>query len=84
MMPSASDRHAWLPVGVFASVLIAIAVLAGAGPWMLEHLAPSFNSFLNSLALIFGLSAMLHALFIVPFILLHRLIARLTGMDIGR
>jgi hypothetical protein len=84
MMPSASDRHAWLPVGVFAGLLIIAVILAGAGPWMLEHLAPSINSFLNSLALIFGLSAVLHAIFILPFFLLHRILARVTGMDIGR
>jgi hypothetical protein len=84
MMPSASDRHAWLPVGIFTGASIVVAILAGAGPWLLAHLAPPFNSFLNSLALIFGLSAVLHALFIVPFFLLHRLLTRLTGIDIGR
>jgi hypothetical protein len=84
MMPSASDRHAWLPIGVFAGFLILVAIFAGAGPWMLEHLAPSVNSFFNSLAMIFGLSAVLHAMFILPFFFLHRILARLTGMDIGR
>jgi hypothetical protein len=84
MMPSASDRHAWLPIGVFTGALLLVAILAGAGPWMLEHIASPFNSFLNSLALIFGLSAVLHALFIIPFFFLHRPLARLTGVDIGR
>jgi hypothetical protein len=84
MMPSASDRHAWRPVGIFAGVLIVVVILAGAGPWMLEHLAPPFNSFLNSLALIFGLSAILHALLTLPFLLFHLILARITHVDIGR
>ena len=83
MMPSASDRHAWLPLGLLIAGLVAVAILAGAGPWMMENLAPSFNRFLQALALIFGLSGVLHAVLIVPFLLMHRLLAKLTGMDVG-
>ena len=84
MMPSASDRHAWLPLILLVSGLIAVAVLAGAGTWMLENLAPPVNSFLQALALIFGLSGVIHAILILPFLLLHRLLARLTHMDVGQ
>jgi hypothetical protein len=83
MMPSASDRHAWFPLGLLVGVLVGIAIFAGAGPWMLENLALPFNSFLRALALIFGLSGVLHVLLILPFVLLHRLLTRLTGVDIG-
>ncbi len=83
MMPSASDRHAWLPLGSLAVALLGIAVLAGAGPWMLENLAGPFNSFLRALALIFGLSGILQVLLILPFLLFHRVLTRLTGVDIG-
>jgi hypothetical protein len=83
MMPSASDRHAWFPLGLLAGALLGVVILAGAGPWMLENLAPPFNSFLRALALIFGLSGIIHVLLILPFLLIHRLLARLTGIDIG-
>ncbi len=83
MMPSASDRHAWLPLGLLAVALLGIAILAGAGPWMLENLASPFNSFLRGLAMIFGLSGILHVLLILPFWLFHRLLARVSGVDIG-
>lgn len=82
MLPSASDRHAWLPVGLFAGGLLIIVILAGAGPWMLENLAPPINSFLQALAMIFGLSAVLHTLLILPFFLLHGLLAKLTHIDV--
>jgi hypothetical protein len=83
MLPSASDRHAWLPSALIIAALVGAALLAGAGQWMLVNLAPPLNSFLRALALIFGWSALLHALLILPFFLLHALLARLTGVDIG-
>lgn len=82
MLPSQSDRHAWLPLGVAIIVLLALAVLAGAGPWMLEHLAPLLNDFMRVTAVIFGLSAALHIVLVLPIALIHFLLARLTGVDI--
>ena len=83
MMPSASDRHAWLPLGLLVAALVGVVILAGAGPWMLANLAPPFDSFLRALALLFGLSGILHILLILPFLVLHRLLTKLTGVDVG-
>ncbi len=83
MMPSISDRQAWLPVGILIAVLIGIAVLAGAGPWMLANAAPPVNEFLQALALIFGLSSAIHLLLILPFYLLHKLLSHLTRLEVG-
>ncbi len=82
MLPSQSDRHAWLPLGVTVAVLLSLVVLAGAGPWMLEHVAPALNRFLTSAAVVFGLSAALHALLIVPAGLVHLGLTKLTGLDV--
>jgi hypothetical protein len=83
MMPSESDRHAWLPLGLVSGVLFGFVLLAGAGPWMLEHLAPPFNGFLRGTALILLVSILFHGILIAPLMLLHRLLTRLTGLDIG-
>ena len=82
MMPSMADRHAWLPLGIFSGILLSLAVLAGAGPWMLENLAPPLNTFFKSVALLFGLSVTLHVLLIVPIFLLHRILASITKLDV--
>jgi len=83
MMPSQSDRQAWLPLGFLVVGLAAAAILAGAGTWMLANLAPPLNRFLQALAMIFGLSGALHIVLILPFWLLHRILTRLTGVDVG-
>jgi uncharacterized membrane protein YeiH len=83
MMPSQSDRHAWLPLGFLIVGLVAAATIAGAGPWMLANLAPQFNKFLQALAMIFALSGVLHILLILPFLLLHQILKILTGVDVN-
>jgi len=83
MMPSSSDRHAWLPLGLVIGILFGLTVLAGAGPWMLANLAPPFNSFLRGLAAIFGLSAVVHLVLVLPAALFHRVIAKVTGVDVA-
>lgn len=82
MMPSESDRHAWLELLISVSVLFVLTVIFGAGPWMLSNLAPRLSSFLGFVAVIFGLSNFVHILLILPTALVHRLLSRLTGLDV--
>src|SRR5574339_1065665 len=60
MMPSESDRHAWLEMLISIGVLVGIALLLGAGPWMASTIAPRLSNFLSSVAVIYGLSAFVH------------------------
>jgi hypothetical protein len=83
MMPSESDRHAWLELLISIAVLVAIALLVGAGPWMLSNVAPGLSTFLSSVAIIFGLSAFVHILLVLPTALVHKLLARATGVDVA-
>jgi hypothetical protein len=82
MLPSQSDRHAWLPLAVAVAVLLALAVFAGAGPWMLANVAPPLNMFLDAVAIIFGMSAAVHLILILPTALLHWGLSRVTGVDV--
>jgi len=83
MMPSASDRHAWWPLSIFAVILLSLAILAGVGPWMLENLAPPLNAFLKSVSLIIGLSVALHIILLLPIFLVHILLSKITGLDVA-
>jgi hypothetical protein len=83
MMPSESDRHAWLGLVISVGVLFAITLLFGAGPWMLSSLAPRISNFLGFVAVIFGLSNFVHVLLILPTALTHKILARVTGVDVA-
>jgi len=83
MLPSQSDRHAWLPLGLSVAVLFALALFAGAGSWMMVNLAPSLNAFLRSVATLLGLSAAVHGILIPPVMLLYKLLARWLGWDVA-
>jgi hypothetical protein len=82
MLPSRSDRHAWIPLATGLAVLVALAALAGAGPWMLAYVAPAANAFLSATALVFGLSAAVHTALVLPIAAAHILLARVTGVDV--
>jgi hypothetical protein len=83
MTPSESDRHAWLELVISVGVLFSIALLIGAGPWMLSNIAPLLSNFLNSVAVILGLSVLVHVLLVLPTMLIHKLLARATGVDVA-
>ncbi len=83
MMPSESDRHAWLPFGLVAGGLLILAIVAGAGPWMVNNLAGPLNDFFRGTALVFLVSVIVHAVLIAPFWLVHRALTKLTGLDVG-
>ena len=84
MLPSKSDRQAWLPVLLGLGVAVLAALLAGAGPWMLKVAAPGVNQFLAALAMVFGTSLTVHIGLGLPLWGMNHLISRLTGMRVVR
>ena len=82
MMPSESDRHSWLPLGLWAAALLTLAIFSGAGTWMLENLAPLLDNSLFSVALLFGFSNAVHLILLLPFFLFHRLLAYIMQVDV--
>ncbi len=82
MLPSASDRRAWLPIAIPIVVLIALALVAGAGPWMVANLAPGLNTLVQSLAMVFAISLAVHLALGLPVGLLAALVSKLTGLRV--
>jgi hypothetical protein len=82
MLPSDSDRDAWLPLGLWVAVLFALAVFSGAGGWMLENIAPRLDDLLYSVALLFGLSNALHVMLLFPFFIFRRLLVYMMKVDV--
>ena len=82
MLPSASDRRAWLPLVLVLGTLLGIVLLAGAGPWLVQHLASPLNSLLRALAAVFGISVVVHALILIPVWVLRKLISKVTKLQV--
>ena len=82
MMPSESDRHAWLPLGLWTAALLALAIFSGAGTWMLANLAPLLDNFLFSVALLFGFSNAVHIVLLFAFFVFHRLLVYIMQVDV--
>lgn len=82
MLPSSSDRQSWLPLLLTTVLLVGLAVLAGAGPWMMVNLAPRLNEGLRGLGALFGLSLVLHLVFLLPVMTLRMMLSRLTGFQV--
>lgn len=82
MLPSSSDRRAWLPIMVGLGILFVIALVAGAGEWMLQHLAPGVTQAMSALTLLFGISLVLHLILAVPFSLVRMVLSKLTGLRV--
>lgn len=75
MFPSASDRRAWIPILAFVCLLLIIALLAGAGPWMMENIAPWLNRAFISMAVVLGISTFVHFILLPPLWILRTVIS---------
>lgn len=82
MLPSASDRRAWLPLVLVLGGLLIVALLAGAGPWMLANLAPAVNRALRGVAAVFAISAAVHLAVLLPVWVLRAGLSRVTGLQL--
>jgi hypothetical protein len=82
MLPSSSDRRAWMPIGVVAFSLAGLALFAGAGPWLINNLASPLDILFRALALIFAASLILHGCLALPAFLLRVFISRVTGLRV--
>lgn len=83
MLPSATDRRAWLPLVVLFVVLGVLAALAGAGPWMMDNAAPQLNRAFRAVAAIFGISTGIHLVLVVPLWIFRNLVMKAMGVSLG-
>ncbi len=82
MLPSSSDRTSWASVGITLGVLLAIALVAGAGPWLAGNVLPYLNMGMRAVAVMFAISLIIHLVLLLPVFLLRRLISHATGLTV--
>lgn len=82
MLPSASDRKAWRPLLLIGSIILGIILLAGAGAWFINHLSLYVNEAMRTTAIVFGISAALHLILILPTWLIRMGLSRFLGLKV--
>lgn len=82
MLPSPSDRRAWLPLMLVVVGLFGFSLLVGAGPWMGQHLAAPFNQLLLGVDVVLGISVFIDLVLVLPLWGVRKLLSRLTGLKV--
>ena len=82
MMPSASDRRAWIPILVMMVTMTALALLAGAGPWILLKLGTTIKSALDAVSVVFAITVLIHLILLLPAWVIRKVISRVLGVQV--
>jgi len=83
MLPSKSDRRAWLPVVLIMTLLIGLAWLVGAGPWMRSQVILALNDGTSALAIVLAISGVVQFIVLIPILFLRRILNRITKFEVG-
>ncbi len=82
MLPSESDRRAWLPLGFILGLLLIMSLVFGAGPWLALHLATPLNRILLAVDLVLGVSVLVHLILLPPLWLVRYFLSRLLQLRV--
>ncbi len=82
MFPSPTDRRAWSPILLTVGVLVALILIAGAGPWLWENLGSTLLNFVHILSQIFIISAIAHLLLLPLFWVMRLMLSRIFRLKV--
>ncbi len=82
MLPSSSDRRAWLPLSLVVVFLLGIILLVGVGPVLLSTLGSTLKSAIHAITMVLGITVMIHLVLLPPIYLIRKLLSRLLGLQV--
>jgi len=82
MLPSSTDRRAWLKLGFVVALLLGLGILIGGGPWMLETVAPPANDALRASSVVLAMSAAIHMVVLIPTLFIRRVLNRIFRLEV--
>ncbi len=82
MLPSASDRRAWLPLILVLVFLLALILLAGIGPWLLTTAGATLKSAIDAITMVLGVTVMIHLVLLPPIYLIRKVTSRLLKLRV--
>lgn len=84
MMPSESDRKAWLLVAMLFAILILAAFGAGYGEWITKTLESPFRRSLVLLTFNLWISAILHAISVFILLIIHFFLTKILQLTYAK
>ncbi|MGA9533813.1 MAG: hypothetical protein WBR18_13930 [Anaerolineales bacterium] len=82
MIPSKSDRAAWLPAIGLLVAMVVLLWLVGVGGSLADQLGPMLESAASRLSGVFGITAGIDTVLLLPILALEALLARLLGLQV--
>lgn len=82
MMPSSSDRRAWLPLLLVTTIVTVLVLLLGAGPWILSKLGNAIKAALDTITLVFATTVLIHLILVLPAWAIRKIISRVSGYQV--
>lgn len=82
MLPSASDRRAWLPLILVLLFLLGVILLVGVGPWLLSSLGSAIKSAIDAITMVLGITVLIHLVLFPPAYFIRKIISRLLGLQV--
>jgi hypothetical protein len=82
MFPSASDRRAWLPIGLIMFFLTGLILFTGIGTRILSNTYPLFLQGLQTVSVVFAISLMVHAVILAPVWFFRVVLSKMTGVKL--
>ena len=82
MLPSASDRRAWLPLILVLGFLLGVILLVGVGPWLLSRLGATLKAAMDAITMVVGITVLIHLVLAPPVYLIRKLISRISGLQV--
>ncbi len=82
MLPSASDRRAWLPLILVLGFFLIASLLVGVGPWLLSTLGTPLTSGVNAVTMVLGITILIHLVLLPPVFFIRKLISRLMKVQV--
>lgn len=82
MLPSASDRRAWLPISIVVVLLFLVVLTSGVGPWLSLRMVYPMNLALKIVAAVLAIGTGVHLLLLPPLLVVHKFLSQTTGYKV--
>jgi len=82
MLPSSSDRRAWLPLISVMVILLALILLMGVGPWILTKFGSAFKAAIDAITMVLGITVLIHMILLPPAWIIRKIISRMLRLQV--